>query len=164
MICPNCQKEIDNDSRFCRHCGVEFLDDPETEIEISPCEDDPADNDEGIDTLIPDEIPPKSTKNKKTLKLQIVVCLAVLLVFCGIFAIVAATTDVFSFGKEPVTDAEGEKVRPGIGTTEMSIVDTDGTVRTIITDRSLLTPDKILSEYTVVMNQLKKKCKQFILP
>lgn len=162
MICPNCQKEIDNDSRFCRHCGVEFLDDPETEIEISPDEDYPSDNvAEVIDTLIPETVPPKNPKNKKTLRLQIVVCLSVLLVFCGIFAIVAATTDVFSFGKEPVTDAEGEKVRPGIGTTEMSIVDTDGTVRTIITDRSLLTPDKILSEYTVVMNQLKTDAPAF---
>ena len=30
MLCPNCNKEIDNDSRFCRYCGVEFIDEEET--------------------------------------------------------------------------------------------------------------------------------------
>lgn len=163
MICPNCKKEIDNDSRFCRHCGVEFLDNSETEIEILPHEDeDVSDNVEEPEiTQHTEIISQKNNKNRKTLKLQLIVTFIVLLIFCGIIAIVAAQTDNFGIGKETITDAEGEKVRPGRGTTEMSVMDVDGTVRTIETDRSLLTSDKILSEYTLVMNKLKTDAPAF---
>ena len=154
MICPNCNKEIDNDSRFCRHCGVEFIDEKETVIEISPYDD--ISEDESPETTEYEAINPiKNTKNKKTLKLQIFITLIVLIIAGSVFAIVAKQTGFFSPSKEIVTDADGEKIRPGRGTTEMSVQDIDGTVRTITTDRSLLTAEKILDKYTVLMNKLK---------
>ena len=38
MICPNCQNNIDDDSKFCRFCGVEFIGE-ETVIDIEPDEE-----------------------------------------------------------------------------------------------------------------------------
>lgn len=155
MICPNCNREIDDDSRFCRHCGVEFIDEKETVIKVDQF-DENSDADENPIIAPYEEIAPiKNAKNKKTLKLQIFITLIVLIIAGSVFAIVAMQTDIFSPAKETVTDAEGEKIRPGRGTTEMSVEDIDGTVRTIVTDRSLLTADKILEEYTVIMNKLK---------
>ncbi len=158
MICPNCNKEIDDDSRFCRHCGVEFIDEKETVIEVDQYdENSDADNEQ---IIIPqEETAPK--KNKITLKLQILITLIVLIIAGSVFTIVAMQTDIFSPAKEVVTDAEGEKIRPGKGTTEMTVEDIDGTVRTIKTDRSLLTADKILEEYTAVMNKLKTDAPAF---
>ena len=154
MICPNCNKEIDDDSRFCRHCGVEFIDEKETVIEISPYYD--ISEDETPEITEYEEINPiKNTKNKQTLKLQIFITLIVLIIAGSVFAIVAKQTGIFNPTKEIVTDADGEKIRPGRGTTEMSVEDIDGTVRTITTDRSLLTSEKILDKYTGLMNKLK---------
>ena len=99
MICPNCQKEIDNDSRFCRHCGVEFLDDPETEIEISPDEDYPSDNvAEETDTLIPNNIPPKNTKNKS---IGNVIPLLITILFSLIIKNIFKLIQLFSFFYHP---------------------------------------------------------------
>lgn len=155
MICPNCNKEIDNDSRFCRHCGVEFIDEKETVVKVDQYDENSDTDDEQIITPHEEITPIQNTKNKKTLKLQILITLIVLLIASSVFAIVAMQTDIFRPAKEIVTDAEGEKIRPGKGTTEMTVEDIDGTVRTITTDRSLLTAEKILEEYTVVMNKLK---------
>lgn len=155
MICPNCNKEIDNDSRFCRHCGVEFIEEKETVIEVSQYEENSNITEDPIITQHTEDTSVKNKKNRKTLKLQLFITLLVLIIAGSILAIVAKQTDVFGITKETVTDAEGEKIRPGRGTTEMSVMDADGTVRTIETDRSLLTADKILQEYTGVMNQLK---------
>lgn len=160
MICPNCNKEINDDSRFCRHCGVEFIDEKETVIEISQY-DDISDNDEEPIVTQHTEIPSSKKRNKKTLKIQLFITFVVLIIVCGVLAIVAKQTDIFSGSKETVTDAEGDKIRPGRGTTEMSVMDVDGTVRTIETDRSLLTADKILSEYTNIMNKLKTDAPAF---
>ena len=161
MICPNCNKEIDNDSRFCRHCGVEFIDEKDTVIEISPYDENSYADETPEITEYEEPSPIQNTKNKKTLKLQIFITLIVLIIAGSVFAIVAKQTNFFSPVKETVTDAEGEKIRPGRGTTEMSVEDIDGTVRTITTDRSLLTADKILEEYTVVMNKLKSDSPAF---
>lgn len=155
MICPNCNKEIDNDSRFCRHCGVEFIDEKETVIEIDQYEDESDKNEKPIVTQHSSDTQQENKKNKKTLKLQLFITLLVLIILGSVIAIVATQTDVFGTVKETVTDAQGDKIRPGRGTTEMSVMDVDGTVRTIETDRSLLTADKILEEYSSVMNKLK---------
>ena len=160
MICPNCNKEIDNDSRFCRHCGVEFIDEKETVIEISPYDDISEDETPEI-TEYEETNPIRNTKGRQTLKLQLFITLIVLIIAGSVFAIVAEQTGIFSPSKEIVTDADGEKIRPGRGTTEMSVEDIDGTVRTITTDRSLLSADKILDEYTVLMNKLKADSPSF---
>lgn len=155
MLCPNCNKEIDNDSRFCRHCGVEFVDEEETVIEISQYDDD-SDIEEEQDIIQQTEEKPEGIKkNKKTTKIQLFITLLVLIIAAAVLSVAAIQTDMFGITKETVTDAEGEKIRPGKGTTEMSVKDVDGTVRTISTDRSLLSAESILAEYTAVMNNLK---------
>lgn len=151
MICPNCKKEIDSDSRFCRHCGVEFIGEEERFIEITPEENEyipVAENDTD------------KKRSKKTILVQLGITLAVLAVFGIIIAAVFGSGNIGT-GKETVTDAQGEKIREGRGTTEMSVIDEDGNERTIKTDRSLLTREKILAEYTLVMNQLKTDAPAF---
>ena len=155
MICPNCNKEIDNDSRFCRHCGVEFIDEQETVIQVSQFDDDSDITEEPEILQETEDSIPETKPAKKTRKIQLFITLIILIIAGSILAAVAVQTDIFGITKETVTDAEGEKIRPGRGTTEMSVEEADGTVRTIITDRSLLTAEKILEEYTTVMNKLK---------
>ncbi len=103
-------------------------------------------------TQYPAEGGTSKQKNKNTTKIIIlVVCIVVLVALIVVLAMnYSAIT-----GAESVTDAEGATIRQGRGTTEMSVIDTDGTVRTITTDKSLLTYDAILTEYTDVMNTLK---------
>lgn len=144
MICPNCYREIDDDSRFCRFCGVEFIGE-ESVVEIIP--EDEAEN----------------TKSSSVLKKKrissffhsfgfIGILIVVVFIIC---ATVFLCKEIGVIGKEVVTDAVGEEVRVGRGSADISVRDVDGTVRQIATDRSLLTSQSILSEYTVVMNQLK---------
>ena len=65
MICPNCNREIDDDSRFCRHCGVEFIDEKETVIKVDQF-DEKSDADENPIIAPYEEIAPiKNAKNKK---------------------------------------------------------------------------------------------------
>lgn len=93
--------------------------------------------------------PPKKKANAKVIA-AIVICVIAVAVLVVVLAVTGSIGST-----ETVTDADGDTVRSGKGTTEMSVVDTDGTVRTITTDRSLLTYDAILAEYTEVMNKLK---------
>ncbi|MBR3869567.1 MAG: zinc ribbon domain-containing protein [Clostridia bacterium] len=151
MICPNCKRKNTGDARFCQYCGAEFL--PGTQTA------DPFD-------ILQPETNQQTQKNSitinKTLLSIIVAVVALLIAGLIIFAITSMQKNPPDFfNKEAITDAEGEKIKEGRGTTEMSVMDTDGTVRTIETDRSLLTADKILSEYTIVMNKLKTDAPAF---
>lgn len=155
MICPNCNKETSDNARFCQNCGVEFL--PETQPKPSPSVPQT--------TFTPAPVQQPRNNNvtiNKTLLIVIIAVVTLLIIGLGVFAITAMQGNSSDFfNKETITDAEGEKIKEGRGTTTMSVMDTDGTVRTIETDRSLLTHDKILSEYTVVMNQLKSDAPGF---
>lgn len=151
MICPNCKKEIDSDSRFCRHCGVEFIREEEKFIEITPEEN---------EYITVSESDTGKKRSKKTILIQLGITLAVIAVFGIIIAAVFGSGGIGT-GRETVTDAQGEKIREGRGTTEMSVIDEDGNERTIETDRSLLTSEKILEEYTLVMNRLKTDAPAF---
>lgn len=147
MICPNCNNQIDDDSRFCRFCGAEFVGE-ETVVEIEP----------EIVNAPETRTSSRFSLGRKTFSsAQIVVTLSVITVAFVVLIIVLLSTGVFSgsMGKEPVTDAVGEEIREGFGSTKISVQDTDGTIREIKTDRSLVTSESILREYTVVMNQLK---------
>ncbi len=154
MICPNCRSVIDDDSRFCKICGVEFLEEikPETEPVSVPASVQPQ-------HVIP-ETPPAVHKNSKS-KIIILVAVLLVVIALGSLMFVLFQTDLIGTGKETVTDAEGEELKEGRGKTEMTILDVDGTKRTIITDRQLLTSDKILAEYTTVMNKLKTDAPAF---
>ena len=85
----------------------------------------------------------------------ILISLIVVFVTLAISLIVVFVKNDVISGRETITDAQGEEIKEGKGTTEMSILDIDGNQRTIKTDRELLTYDKILAEYTTVMNKLK---------
>ena len=161
MLCPNCNKEIDNDSRFCRYCGVEFIDEEETVIQISQHDNNSDTTEEEEPIQQTEEQPEENKKNKKTTKIQLFITLLVLIIIGAVLSVVAIQSDVLGVTKETVTDAEGEKIRPGKGTTEMSVKDVDGTIRTIKTDRSLLSAETILEEYTAVMNNLKTDAPAF---
>lgn len=165
MICPNCKNEIDNDSIFCRFCGIEFSDETEPVIEVQQHISDEPEAPKRVETIRisepATENPPP--KNKKTLTVQLLIALAVILVLGSVLVFAISSSDFSFFGTEAVTDAAGEKVRPGIGTTEITIEETDGTMRTITTDRKLVTAEKILAEYTEVMNNLKADAPAFTL-
>ena len=151
MICPNCRKEIEADSVFCRFCGAEFADEAEEVIEVIK-ED---------DFLY--EAPAPSVgyagKKKKTVAVMLVV-IAVVCIIAGVLIFVFLSQGA-SGGKETVTDAAGEAVRPGYGTTEITVSDAEGNTRVIETDKSLVTPSQILAEYTEVMNTLKTDAPAF---
>lgn len=155
MICPNCRSLIDDDSRFCKICGVEFIEDEKPQTESVSVQT----------TVQPQTVnqptPPAPKKNNKNI-IIIVAAILLVVIALGSLIFVLFQTDVIGTGKETVTDAEGEEVKPGRGTTEMTILDADGTKRTIKTDRKLLTADKILAEYTSVMNNLKTDAPAFV--
>lgn len=165
MICPICKNEIDNDSNFCRFCGVEFTDETESVLEVQQHVTGEPEAPARVETIRVHEpeadLPPK--KDKKTLIVQLVIALAVIAVLGSVLIFVLAGSDSPIFISEAVTDASGEKIRPGIGTTEMTVEDVDGTVRTITTDRKLVTAEKILAEYTEVMNKLKNDAPAFTI-
>lgn len=151
MICPNCKRNNVGNSNFCKHCGAEFL--PGTQ---------PADPFDSTNNGTNQPIKNNSITINKTLLSIIIAVATVIIAGLLIFVITSMQKNPPEFfNKESITDAEGEKIKEGIGTTEMSVMDVDGTVRTIKTDRSLLTSDKILSEYTAVMNQLKTDAPAF---
>lgn len=155
MICPNCKNEIDAASKFCMYCGAEFTEDRIPFVDIEP--DDPTLLKQKSEPKIQEsqEQPPKIEKDKKTSIFQVVISAVVLILLLGILITVGVKTNFFGLVGETVTDAEGDKIRSGIGTAEISVKDADGTVRQIKTDRSLVTPDAVLAEYTEVMNKLK---------
>lgn len=163
MICPECKKEIDNDSRFCRFCGTEFSDETEPVIEVQQHITEEPEKPKRVETIRVSE--PKTEeapkKDKKTFTVQLVITLCVILVLGSVLIFALANSEFSPFRAETVTDASGEKVRPGIGTTEITVKDTDGSVRTILTDRKLVTSEKILEEYTEVMNGLKSDAPAF---
>ncbi|MCD7774855.1 MAG: hypothetical protein LUH40_04660 [Clostridiales bacterium] len=107
---------------------------------------------DNLNTAMPENAPVQPPKKKANAKViaAIVICVIAIAVLVVVLAVTGSIGST-----ETVTDADGDTVRSGKGTTEMSVVDTDGTVRTITTDRSLLTYDAILAEYTEVMNKLK---------
>ena len=162
MICPNCKTVNVDSARFCEKCGAEFLPGAPTYQDSSVMYTAPA----APATPAPVHVQKKSSNSvtiNKTTLIIIVAVVTLLIVGLGVFAIIAmqdnSSTNLFN--KETITDAEGEKIKEGNGTTEMAVIDADGTVRTIKTDRSLLTQDKILEKYTVVMNKLKSDAPGF---
>ncbi len=165
MLCPNCKNMIDDDSHFCRFCGVEFVGEEE-QIEI--ISEDEADYSVGEDDTTfysePSYNEPEnvfSTKNKKKATAKLIFVIVILVLVCAGLIAVGFGAGVFGGGNETVTDAAGEKVRPGWGTTEITVKDIDGTVRVIESDKSLVTPSQILAEYTEVMNLLKDDAPAF---
>lgn len=165
MICPNCNKMIDDDSRFCRFCGAEFIGE-ESVVDIQP-EDtgytDYADNAVTVHSRRSVGSESMGASGKRPTGVLLIIALAAIVVIFAVLLAVLIGTGTISggIGGETVTDAVGEEVREGRGKTEISVMDVDGTVRQIETDRSLLTADAILSEYTVVMNQLKSDSVSF---
>lgn len=164
MLCPNCKREIDDDSRFCRHCGVEFIGE-ESALSIRPEADDVSGSASAAQTIhstpTQGSPSPKTPKNKKTLAIQLLTTLAVLLVICGVLLTIGLSTGRIGKSGEVVTDAEGERIRSGRGEVEMAVRDVDGSTRQITSDKSLVTPSAILKEYTSVMNQLKTDAPAF---
>lgn len=166
MLCPNCKNEIDYDSRFCRFCGVEFIGEEE-QIEIIP-EDEPDYSSDKDETTFyasnpddSDDSTHERVRKRKSASIQLVIVIVILVLFCGVLIAVGFGTGVFGPEKEVVTDAAGEKVRPGWGTTEITVMDIDGTTRVIESDKSLVTPSQILEEYTEIMNLLKDDAPAF---
>lgn len=156
MICPNCKKEIDANSRFCMYCGAEFLEEKIPYVDIEP--DDPTlknipQEKEPEPAAFRNEEEPAKDKNTKTL--QIIIAAVVIVLLLGVLTAIGIKTDFFGLTGETVTDAEGEKIRSGRGTVEISVKDTDGQIRQIKSDRSLLSAEEILAEYTAVLNKLK---------
>lgn len=153
MICPVCRREIEDDSLFCRFCGAEFTDEEDEEV---------------IEVIREDEEeyvqqPPvgkSSVKQKKTVGILLVV-IAVLVILFGVIMCIFLGQGTSDKEKEKVTDASGEVVRPGFGTTEITVSDAEGNTRVIETDKSLVTPSQILQEYTDVMNTLKTDAPAF---
>ena len=165
MLCPNCKNIIDDESRFCSFCGVEFIGEEE-QIEIIT--EDEADYSVGEDeTTFYSEPSYKeaenifSTQKNKKATAKLIVFIVILIFVCGGLIAAGFSAGVFGGSKETVTDAAGEKVRPGWGTTEITVKDNDGTTRVIESDKSLVTPSQILSEYTEVMNSLKDTAPAF---
>ncbi len=148
MICPNCKNTIDDDSRFCRFCGAEFIAEDEAE-EAKP------------DYEILPELPSAAFAAKKqgsrTARLKLVVTICVIAAACLVLTVVLLSSGAIgAVTGNGVTDISGDKVYQGIGKTEMTVMDSDGNVKEIITDRALVTAEAILKEYTSVMNQLKE--------
>ena len=163
MICPNCKREIDDDSRFCRYCGAEFVgEEPILSIQPEPTYETSQTPDATIHSAPTQGSPSgRKPKNKKTLAIQLLTTLAVLLVICGVLVTVGLSTGRLGSSGEVVTDAEGEKIRSGRGEVEMAVRDVDGSTRQITSDKSLVTPAAILKEYTSVMNRLKTDAPAF---
>lgn len=162
MICPNCKRDINDDSRFCRFCGAEFIGE-ECSLEIIPeTDDNAAEYSAPLTPAAKKAVSPAAiaAKNKK-LTIQILSAVAALCIICGVTICICVASGAFGDGKEVVTDATGDVVHPGLGTTEITITESDGTTRVIKTDRSLVTPSQILAEYTEVMNQLKTDAPAF---
>ena len=147
MVCPSCGKQNDADSLFCRFCGTKFSG-ADGVVET------------GSVSSAPVAVSRKSSSKKQLNKnMKLVIGISAAATVLAVLLIVLLSTGVFSgaggFGKEPVTDAAGEKIHGGIGSTEITVEDIDGTIREIRTDRSLVTADEILREYTGIMNKLK---------
>lgn len=167
MICPNCKKDIDDDSRFCRFCGAEFIDEEE-QVEIIPEYSDG--NEHSIHSAPTYRSPvgksasaggAVSLKKKKTVAIQLLIVIAVLCIICGVLICIGLGTGKIGSDKEVVTDAAGEEIKSGWGTVEMTVMDVDGSTRVIESDKSLISPSQILEEYTAVMNQLKDDAPAF---
>ncbi len=152
MICPNCRREIEEDSVFCRFCGAEFTEEEVIEVVRED------------DTVYEEEtsVAAPVSKNRKTVGILLAV-IAVLVILIGIMIafFLGQGTGKMDGKNEKVTDAAGEVVRPGFGTTEITVSDAEGNTRVVKTDKSLVTPSQILDEYTEVMNKLKSDAPAF---
>lgn len=159
MICPNCNNEINDDSRFCRFCGVEFIGE-ETVIDIEPEE---SNTSRENNIIIEPEYSESPQKKKKVGTIKLFILLIAVIAVLAVVVFAVANSGVFSDSgsSETVTDAEGEVHKEGRGNTTISVRDADGTVREIKTDKSLLAASSILTEYTSVMNQLKSDAVAF---
>lgn len=146
MNCPNCKNYIDDDSKFCRFCGAEFLDEGEEAPDAVPME--------SVISITTEDEPVKTKRTSFKGIAKVVGAVIVILVICiGIVFLVNSVGKI----QEPVTDASGDIIHKGlgIGTVDISVRDIDGTAREITAYRSLVTPSDILDEYTQVMNKLK---------
>lgn len=165
MRCPRCNNIINDDSRFCSYCGAEFVGEEEViRIEQEASGDDYTSNSDLHGAVTENNYQPGQNtppKNKKALAVQLIITLCVLVLICGILLFVGIYTGRIGGTGEVVTDAAGEEIREGRGTVTMTVKDTDGTVRTIESDKSLVTPEAILTEYTSVMNGLKSDAPAF---
>lgn len=185
MICPNCNKEIDENSRFCKFCGVEFIGDEDVlvvedengntargsressaplPVQYSP----PASYGEGTskrpkyDDPDSEEAAAAKAASRKTLLRIIEIAVAIIVVAAALVLVISlANKGKGTEGEDYVTDVLGEEIDVGTGKVEMSIVDLNGTSRTITSDASLLTNAAVLEKYTEVMNGLKEEAPAF---
>ncbi len=185
MICPNCNKEIDDNSRFCKFCGVEFIGDEDVLVvedengntargsrdSTAPL---PVQNNNSTSSttshnasrpahtgLDPDEEAAKAASRKTLLRI-IEIAVAVIVVAAALVLVISlANKGKGTEGKDYVTDAVGEEIDVGRGKVEMSIIDLNGTSRTITSDAGLLTNSAVLEKYTEVMNSLKQEAPAF---
>ena len=166
MLCPNCKNIIDDDSRFCRFCGAEFIDD-DSEFEIIPEEfDESGDENEAFTDyiVIPEdesEAVNEAKRRKNPLTPKLIAVIVILCVIVGVMLAVGFSTGTIGPGREVITDAAGEEIKTGRGTVELTVRDVDGTTRTVLSDKSLITPEQILEEYASVMNSLKADAPAF---
>ena len=187
MICPNCKKQIDDDSRFCMYCGVEFIDDEEVLVvedengntamgerdSAAPLKVYPVGDSDAEERRVPAfQISPtagrdadQNTDSAKSRKRNI----RIIEISVALFVITAAVILVVALagkhrgteGEDYITDAVGDEIGIGMGSVDMTITDIDGKTRTITSDASLLTDVAILSKYTEIMNGLKNDAPGF---
>ena len=155
MICPNCQKEIADDVKFCPWCGVEFLDETQPVVQVQP-EPEP-----GPQPQQPAGPAPALGPVTKRAKWPLVVGVAVIAVALTAVVLVWGFTSGRFGKKEYVTDALGSTVVAGRENVTISVRDTDGTVRQVKSDSSLMEYQDILNEYTAVMDGLKEAAPGF---
>ena len=152
MNCPNCKNHIDDDSKFCRFCGAEFLDEGEEAPDAEPMD--------SVISITTEDEPVKAKRSgaKGIAKAAVAIVIIIALGF-GIASLVGSVGK----SREPVTDASGSTIHKGlgIGTVDISVRDIDGKVREVTAYRALVTPEDILEEYTQVMNKLKSDAPGF---
>ena len=151
MICPNCQKEIGDDVKFCPWCGVEFLDETQPYVQVQP-EPQPQ-----------PEAQPQPAARPVTTRAKWPLIVGVAVIVAAVTAVVLVwgfTTGRFG-KKEYVTDALGSTVVVGRENVTISVRDVDGTVRQVKTDTTLMEYADILNAYTEVMNGLKEAAPGF---
>ena len=184
MICPNCNKKIDENSRFCKFCGVEFIGDEDVLVVEDengntargtrdssaplPVQQGPAipyvtpvPQQTGQPTIAPETAVEKAA-SRKTLIRIIEITVAVIVVAAAVVLVITlAKKSKGTEGKDYVTDVLGEEIDVGTGKVEMSIIDLNGASRTITSDASLLTSAAVLEKYTELMNGLKEEAPAF---
>ena len=187
MICPNCNREIDDSSRFCMFCGVEFIGEDDVLVvedengntakgernSAAPLKVYPVGDSVTNDRRIPAERiastsgradPPRpkdDAERRRNIRI-IEIAVAVFVIAAAVILVVTlAGKHRGTEGEDYVTDAAGEEIDVGLGRVDMTVTDLDGKTRTITSDASLLTDSAILTKYTEVMNGLKKDAPGF---